>query len=319
FTNTELSNLSSTVLTYTVIDHLPTLIFLRNSRIFRRRNIRTYRSFDTQSCQRFIDSLESFDWSPLYLIRNANDAYNYFIKVYSNIYNTCFPKTVYKQNKRIRKPYITADLIKRMNIRNQLYKSFLRSKNPQDLQIYKQYRNEITREITQRKRQFTMRMFENIDTKKMWNRLNELVFTKAPSTIPNKIIEGNNVYTEEALANRFNSFFSNIADNLNIEQNHNFECFDSPSDIFLSSFGNVTVEDIIKYINTLKSNSIGTDDICIKSIRLAKHVISEQLSYVINLSLLTSTFPDKLKTARLAILFKQGDRNSLNNYRPISI
>src|SRR5690606_16229414 len=132
-------------------------------------------------------------------------------------------------------------------------------------------------------------------------------------------IEGDTVYKEEALADRFNSFFSNIADNLNIEQNHNFECFDSPSDIFLSSFGNVTVDDVVKYINTLKSNSIGTDDICIKSIRLAKHVISEQLSYVINLSLSTSTFPDKLKTARLAILFKKGDRNSLNNYRPISI
>ena len=48
-------------------------------------------------------------------------------------------------------------------------------------------------------------------------------------------------------------------------------------------------------------------------------MISYPLTHIINLSLKTGDFPDQLKIAKVIPLFKSGDRNCIDNYRPISI
>ena len=50
-----------------------------------------------------------------------------------------------------------------------------------------------------------------------------------------------------------------------------------------------------------------------------KHKIVKLLTFIINQSLKTGTFPDKLKVARVRLLFKKGDNQLITNYRPISI
>lgn len=48
-------------------------------------------------------------------------------------------------------------------------------------------------------------------------------------------------------------------------------------------------------------------------------LISEPLVKLINLSLSTATFPDKLKIAKVIPIYKTGDRDFFTNYRPISL
>ena len=43
------------------------------------------------------------------------------------------------------------------------------------------------------------------------------------------------------------------------------------------------------------------------------------MAYLINLSIKTSIFPDKLKEARITPIHKKGDKSEPCNYRPISI
>ena len=50
-----------------------------------------------------------------------------------------------------------------------------------------------------------------------------------------------------------------------------------------------------------------------------KHEIVKPLTFIINQSLKTGTFPDRLKVARVRPLFKKGDHQLITNYRPISI
>ena len=38
-----------------------------------------------------------------------------------------------------------------------------------------------------------------------------------------------------------------------------------------------------------------------------------------NLSIATNTFPDHFKVGKVAPVFKSGDKEDLNNYRPISV
>ena len=47
--------------------------------------------------------------------------------------------------------------------------------------------------------------------------------------------------------------------------------------------------------------------------------IVKPLTYICNESFLEGCFPDSMKISRIVPIFKAGDKNSLDNYRPISI
>ena len=50
-----------------------------------------------------------------------------------------------------------------------------------------------------------------------------------------------------------------------------------------------------------------------------ENVVSRSLSIIINQSLCTGIFPDKLKIAKVIPLYKKDDNKSFGNYRPISL
>jgi Notch-like protein len=67
------------------------------------------------------------------------------------------------------------------------------------------------------------------------------------------------------------------------------------------------------------TNSSGYDEIPIKVLKSCKHFIISPLTYIINRSLATGKFPDRLTFSEIKPIFKNGDRNVISNYRPISL
>ena len=63
----------------------------------------------------------------------------------------------------------------------------------------------------------------------------------------------------------------------------------------------------------------GVDNIPMTIIKLSIDIIVEPLTEIINLSLVSGCFPDTLKIAKVLPIFKTGDPEKLENYRPISI
>ena len=51
----------------------------------------------------------------------------------------------------------------------------------------------------------------------------------------------------------------------------------------------------------------------------ASHVLIKPITIILNHSLRTGIFPDKLKIAKVIPLHKKDDLTSISNYRPISI
>jgi hypothetical protein len=65
--------------------------------------------------------------------------------------------------------------------------------------------------------------------------------------------------------------------------------------------------------------SCGFDEIPIKVIKSIINSISIPLTKIFNKSFLTGSFPNLLKIAKVCPIYKQGDKNELKNYRPISL
>ena len=66
-------------------------------------------------------------------------------------------------------------------------------------------------------------------------------------------------------------------------------------------------------------NSHGYDEISTKILKVSAPFISSLLNYICNKSILSGTFPTRLKYSIVKPMYKKGDRNDVTNYRPISL
>ena len=74
---------------------------------------------------------------------------------------------------------------------------------------------------------------------------------------------------------------------------------------------------VVHSFNSYKAS--GVDNIPMRIIKLSIDIIVEPLTEIIHLSLVSRSFPDTLKIAKVLPIFKTGDPEQLENYRPISI
>ena len=85
------------------------------------------------------------------------------------------------------------------------------------------------------------------------------------------------------------------------------------SSIFLSD---CTSDEIRKTISDLDNGK--ASDIPIKLIKRSAHVISPILEKCYNYNMKTGKFPDELKMGKITPIYKKGDCEKLENYRPVS-
>ena len=86
-----------------------------------------------------------------------------------------------------------------------------------------------------------------------------------------------------------------------------------------NEFEEVTSGEIISYVESLPSDKAIFDEIPLYILKAATSSIIEPLTHIVNLSLLTGKVPSICKKARVTPLHKSGNKDDVNNYRPISI
>ena len=69
----------------------------------------------------------------------------------------------------------------------------------------------------------------------------------------------------------------------------------------------------------MKKKSAGLDNIPNKLLKIAAEVVAPSLTKIFIQSIITGTFPEEWKEARVSPLYKNGAKNDPSNYRPISV
>ena len=67
------------------------------------------------------------------------------------------------------------------------------------------------------------------------------------------------------------------------------------------------------------SKATGLDNISPKILKISANIIAPSLVYIITKCVFSGSFPSMWKEAKVKPLFKTGDKDDINNYRPISI
>lgn len=226
------------------------------------------------------------------------------------------------------KPWISSAILKSIHRKHRLYKMFLKNKESRAELEYKSYKNKLTKIIRLAEKMYYSNKFESAmgSIKKTWETIKSI--TIGPDYINKHSIteiraDNITITDNSVIANKFNSFFSNIGPALATKIPHaDGDVSDFLRGNFPNSMGIINTDhnEIINIAKLLKSSSSkGADDISSTVVKGLIAEISSPLSIIFNKSFELGQFPDKLKLAKIVPIYKAEDKTLVNNYRPISV
>ena len=241
------------------------------------------------------------------------------------------PKTT-KRNK-VSNPWITKGLINAIEKKHRLLKLWKKSitnRNKHgDVDIYRkfsEYRKMLKQLIYSAKRKHYLNKFEEChgNKKKTWEIINKLRGKSKSSMASSIRIDNNRITSRRIIANKFNSYFVSLAKTLNdraysdvpIESFPSFHTFlgrPCESSVFLEDCSETELEEIIGELQNGKAS-----DIPIMLVKHSKYIISNTLAKLFNCCMASGIFPENLKTGKITPIYKKGNKELMENYRPVS-
>ena len=327
FSNNSTNEGISGVITTDISDHLPTfIIFDKGKHLNKSRRPKYRRFFHEENLALFENCLSNFTWASVIEETTTESALSNFLDIWSTAFNQAFPLKEVKVNKSCYKlnDFFTQGLLVSRKTKLSLYSVFLKNRSAENEKAYKNFRNCYNKVLKLAKKSYYNEKIEKKgDPKTSWLFLNELIGKQPTSRVINSIVVDSITHTEPLIiADKFNSFFGNVTDDIINEippTTARFSDFLPNSSNFSFDFAKVSCETVQKIITSFESKS--SCDIMGYSTKLIKRTsdkIVTPLTHIINLSLTEGSFPESLKTSRVCPVFKQNDRQNMNNYRPIS-
>ena len=236
---------------------------------------------------------------------------------------------------RLENPWITSGLIKSINFKNFLYEKWKKTKNKKNLlgeleiyEKYKNYRKKLRHLIRSAKNNFYSKKFDNCqgNSKKTWELINELRGKNKSKSKSSFLVQGNVVRDRRIIANEFNRYFTSVAHNLNENSNKTENLPITPipdfstyidkrisDSLFFEPCSQNEVEQIIKDLENGKAS-----DISIRVLKSCSSTVTPYLTTFYNKFIEMGIFPDILKVGQVTPIFKKGNMQMFQNYRPVS-
>lgn len=269
-----------------------------------------YRDFKNVNYELFLADVASKPWDTLYSLDNVNTIVDEFNKCILDIYNKHAPV----KKKRITRPpapWITREIRQLMIQRDSVLKKSRKSRNIEDIELYRHLRNKVKQQIRNSKMKFTHSYFnKSKSSADIWRGIKRLSIAAEnyhPVNVPlddlNNYFVAPSFPVDNQVVNDFVSFIQT-----NPQQT---------KDIF--SFSPIFKADVLKSIHRITSNAVGNDNIPINFIKGTIVFTLPLITKLFNLSLVTGIFPTVWKSALVCPIAKASQPTGPADYRPISI
>lgn len=268
------------------------------------------------------------DFTDIFKSTNANWSANKLVTTMSNIIHTHTTTINLPRSHRNFKPWITPGLIKCMRKRDQMHlKTKKAPKNTELKAKYQNYRN-VCNDLLKYLKQTHERMElkkHNKDPKRLWKTIKNITNTETQKSPPTELL--NIKECPEKSLDYINDYFSNVGKKLASQINslNGNLCNKQTNTLNNSSVNSMTMlptdsSEVEAILLNLKDDcAIGWDNISAKILKLCKSSLIPVLTHIFNISIDTGIFPLVFKRAVVHPVHKAGDRDRVENYRPISV
>jgi hypothetical protein len=280
----------------------------------------------------FLEKLREIQFPNYRNFACINDAYqNFFDKIMIVIDKVAPLKEI--RIKGSSKPWFDGEVIERINVRDKLRKKFNKTKLQIDYDNFKNAQKQAKQTVKLKKCDFIKEQLkENIaKPSKLWKTLKSIGL---PSKTKNEakicLKENEQMFFEPKETSRiFRNFYENLAQSLvdqlppapNKYNNESTKVYYDKMNINKKfKLEEVDYDQIYSFLKqTNASKAPGIDKLSGVFIKDGAEVLAKPLSQLINLSIISSTFPDPCGIAKLKALYKKGSKTDPKNYRPISL
>jgi hypothetical protein len=197
-----------------------------------------------------------------------------------------------------------------------------------DWEKYKTLRDRVTAMVKSAKGSYNRKLIEDNsgDSKSFWRTLTRLIPGK--KVLPRNIkVDNMSLHCYSKTANGFNKFFVGTITRLTDAMGSVFTSGEgigmywrsnNPNELF--HFEEIFKNFMLGQLNKLKSKkAAGLDAIPMQLLKDSVEIIANPLTKIINFSLVNGCVPSEWKEARVIPLFKSGESDNMDNYRPVSI
>lgn len=294
----------------TVSDHYLTYVHLVFDVVPSPPRVLTFRDFSHFHCDAFVHAFESIDWQSIYSEPDINMKLTLFNCFIINLFDVHAPyKTI--TFRREPTPWLTDTIKLMMRFRDRALRRARVERTAASFNYYKQIRNLTTSAIRREKRAYLNYITSTRNSKLLWNSLKTLnIYNRRRHTdLPAHLRDVNDIN------NHFFGFMSgDVADFDTINFYRNNTITDASF-----SFRLVSTSDVATLLASIKSQSLGADDISIRMLLLCGSSLLPVITHLINTCLLEGVFPDCWKIGIITPLPKVSKPTQFKDLRPISI
>ena len=331
YTNATNANITSGNILMQITDHFPQFMILKNTHVSHSKSESFKYDYSRFKEDSFVEDFNQIDFS--YLENsdlNVNNKFDRFLKDLNTLTNKHAPikRRSRKEMKLKDKPWINNRMLKMMRIRDRILQKLKKQQTPDNLKLYKKFRNRVSNELKESKACYFHNYFStnSQNMKKLWSGIKTIISHKSStSSSINKIKgkDGSITSDPSKMSNIFNDFYVNVANGitktipLTPKSPIDYLSNRTSNSLFLTPVTSIEVNDLINILNP--SKSVGPNSIPIKLVKIIGDWVSPLLALLVNQSFQSGIFPDKLKIAKVISLFKKGNPELPSNYRPISL
>ena len=268
------------------------------------------RNFKHMDMARLREDMGNIDWSPIMSLTNIDDMVEYLTTELINIYNIHAPVRPVRM-KHAPAPWLTSIIRRSMSKRDKAKAKNRKYPSEANLATYKKLRNICNRMCRDSKRRYIHKTIQNLCQAKVWRFLESLGVGKTTER-----------HQTSVDLNILNSNFTSPILNIHSEIKSQTLAFLSRINLPGStpfSFRTVTEEEIKKYIHSISTKAVGSDNLSLEMILPVLEIIAPVVTHIINFSLSCNVFPSQWKNAYVVPLPKTLNPTYATDYRPISI
>ena len=320
---------SSGTLDHFISDHQPIFLVHKKGREHKPKaefSGRSYKNFDKET---FESKLLNLDWKEFYTSTNPSDAWRFLHENILSVLNEMCPiKTFFIKN--YRPDWMSASLIEQIKDRDYFYKKAKKTGDDDIWNIAKYLRNLTNANIRRAKRDFVLhKLKENENNaKKFWKTIQSIV-PSDKGHIDNDILlkDGNAKLDRDEVAMFINDYFINVG-KLNANTTLSFITPARPlasdntpeNEVTPCSIAEVSAQEVLRVIKSINtSKSSGIEHMSSHVIKTAFETLKPEVTFMYNLSIRTTQFPDSWKKALVVPIPKKGNLTKVQNFRPISL
>ena len=329
-TNSNSDTYESIILISQLSDHFPVLHFLSCPKHHATPKTIAKRDFSDANLDYFKNSLSALGWHDVTSTSDPQLALNSFSETFTSLYDLHFPLVTKKFNKNFHKiePWITGGILTSRRRKIELEKIVFTNPSPASTLNFKLYRNAYNKVLRAAKKLYFEHelLINQSNVKQTWNLIRLAMNKKSEKSSFVSCLSVNNrtVTDHSEMANLFNEFFTSVSaaivEEINPSDRPPDEDFSDDIPLFSFSTTPLTIKEVVEAALQLQPKK--TLDFTGLSVWFIQKIINEisiPLHHIFARSFVEGSVPKQLKLAKVIPVFKNGKKDAMDNYRPISL